>query len=78
MHDHVLAPVVLLDLLEQASPLDLLDFKVVDFYDTSREALEFFVFLERTPRKQRPGEKLETQLAGLAWACGRLSKLRSA
>jgi SAM-dependent methyltransferase len=75
VHVNVFTPTHFFHLLEIASHLELLDFSIVDFYDTAVNALEFFVSLERVPRGQTRQDILAKQLASLTWARQRMSNV---
>jgi predicted SAM-dependent methyltransferase len=49
-HVNVFTPINFLELLEIAIQLGLLDFTVIDFFNTTQNTLEFFVTLKRIPR----------------------------
>ena len=53
------------ELVEIASRLELLDFFIVDFYDTAHNTVEFFISMERVPRNLNRQEILAIQLTGL-------------
>jgi ubiquinone/menaquinone biosynthesis C-methylase UbiE len=73
VHVSVVTPASFLDLLEMASVLNLIDFVLVEFYDTARNTIEFFVSLERIPRDEDRKISLRRQLDGLNWARRRLA-----
>lgn len=72
VHVNVFTPASFLYLLEIASRVELFDFVVIDFYDTVRNTLEFFISLERLPDGLDQDEKLAKQLASIAWARDRI------
>jgi SAM-dependent methyltransferase len=78
VHVNTFTPGSFLDLLEMAARLDLLGFAVVDFYDTARNSLEFFVSLERLSRTENRQDALERQLVSLAWARNQILSSRQA
>jgi predicted SAM-dependent methyltransferase len=65
LHVNVFTPSSFFDLIEVASRLELLDFSIVDFYDTPRYTAEFFISMERVPRYMIKQEILDLQLTGL-------------
>jgi SAM-dependent methyltransferase len=67
-HVNVFTPASFLDLLEVAARLQLLDFAVVEFTDTTRNTLEFLVSLQRVSRGWDRQKIMAHQLAGLAQA----------
>lgn len=73
VHVNVFTPLSFLNLLEKLSHLGLVDYIVKDFYDTTLNTFEFFVSLERIPRKFVKEEALVLQLVGLEAAKSRLS-----
>jgi hypothetical protein len=65
VHVNVFTPASFLDLMEIASRLELVDFTIVDFFETARNTVEFFVSMERVPRSLNQKEILSLQLGGL-------------
>ena len=67
-HVNVFTPARFLELLDVVARLQLLDFAVVEFTDTTRNTLEFFVSLQRVSRGWDRQKIMAHQLAGLAQA----------
>jgi SAM-dependent methyltransferase len=67
-HVNIFTPRSFIDLLEMAARLELFGLVVRDFHDTARGNLEFFVTLERPPRKADRQDRLQRQLASFDWA----------
>ncbi len=64
-HVNVFTPISFLNLIELFSRLDLLDFEVVDFYDTKYNTIEFFASLEKIPENIQGKDKLDMQLSNI-------------
>ena len=73
VHINVLTPASFLDLIEIACHLELMDFTIVDFYDTAHNTVEFIVSMERIPRKENRKKSLSRQLASINRARERIS-----
>jgi SAM-dependent methyltransferase len=67
-HVNTFTPESFLNLLETFAKVNLFDFKVVDFYDTLPNTLEFFISLERMPRNSNRKEYMFKQLESLSKA----------
>jgi hypothetical protein len=72
-HVNIFTPSRFLDLVEVLSRLNLLEFTVVDIFDTAPYTIEFFVSLERLSRMQGPEQKIFTQLANIEIARKKIS-----
>jgi SAM-dependent methyltransferase len=72
VHVTIVTPASFLDILDGINRLGLLDFSVVNFVDTERYTLEFFVALQRTPRHLSRDEALARQRDSIAAARGQL------
>jgi SAM-dependent methyltransferase len=73
VHVTVVTPQSFLQLLDGINRLGLLDFSIVDFVDTQRNTLEFFVALSRTPRSLSSEEKMRRQAQSIAAALAKVS-----
>jgi SAM-dependent methyltransferase len=67
-HVNTFTPESFLNLLETFAKINLFNFKVVDFYDTLPNTLEFFISLERMPRNSDRKEYLLVQLESISRA----------
>jgi SAM-dependent methyltransferase len=72
VHVTIMTPSSFLDLLEVVARLQLLDFRIVEFFDTEKNKNEFFASLERSPRGQKGQEMFDQQLASIALARQRI------
>ncbi|HBI02177.1 MAG TPA: class I SAM-dependent methyltransferase [Flavobacterium sp.] len=61
VHVNILTPLSFLKILEQACQLDLVDFVIAEFSDTTYGSHEFFVSLQRVPRSINKEEKSTLQ-----------------
>lgn len=74
VHVNVFTPESFLNLLEMFIKLDLIDFQVVDFYNTFPYTLEFFIMLERIPRNSDRSEYRLIQLESISRARQRIKR----
>jgi SAM-dependent methyltransferase len=68
VHVNIMTPNSFLTIMEEASQLGLLDFRVLDFSDTEYNSLEFMVSLQRLSRNTDPEEKRASQLESISSA----------
>jgi len=73
VHVTIVTPLSFLRLLEGVNRLGLLDFSVVDFVDTQRNTLEFFVTLSRSPRSMSREQAIAQQADSIAAAIAQLT-----
>jgi len=77
VHVSVVTPLRFLELISGMNRLGLFDFTLLDFVDTQRNALEFFVTLARTPRAVSREEAIARQDASIAAAIAQLTATTS-
>jgi hypothetical protein len=71
-HVNVFTPASFLNLIKIFSQLNLVDFSIVDFYDTAYHTIEFFISFERLPGDLTCEAKLARQLKAIETAQARL------
>jgi hypothetical protein len=71
-HVNIFTPTRFLELLDIFSQLNLVDFFVADFYDTSPNSIEFFVSLKRFPRSLNKEDKIRLQRESIQTVLSRL------
>jgi SAM-dependent methyltransferase len=74
VHVNVVTPASFLDILDLMSSLGLFDFALVNFLDTQRNTLEFFVVLQRIPRAVSRDTAIARQREGIAAARSQIAK----
>jgi SAM-dependent methyltransferase len=62
VHVNIVTPTSFLLLLEVIARVELLDFQIIEFRDTCRNAFEFFVILERMTRDLNPQKRTYQQV----------------